>query len=66
MTKTDYGFSWGPVEVERAAHFAGNRKAKKPGHYVLSVKTETQSIDIYVSEGGRSIRVFKEGKELKA
>jgi hypothetical protein len=63
-TDTQYGFTWGPLEVTRLAHFKprGDRES-----YVVRVATETgKHVDIYVSRTGRSLRVFDSGKELKA
>jgi len=51
----EYGFTWGPVTVQRTA-------VMPQGHHVLTVN----GLDIYVSPTGRSVRVFRDGKELKA
>lgn len=53
-----FGFDWGPVTVTRIAHFAP-RKGREC--YVL----EVNNLNIYVSKTGRSVRVFRDGKELK-
>lgn len=53
-----YGFKWGPVEVTRIAHFEP-RKGREC--YAL----EVNGVNIYVSKTGRSVRVFRDGKELK-
>ena len=55
---TSYGFDWGPVSVTRVAHFEP-RKGREC--YVLDVN----DVHIYVSKTGRSVRVFRDGKELK-
>lgn len=58
---TDYGFTWGPIEIERTAEIL-----RDGGLYrVLTVKTDSKEITIYVSPAGRSVRVFQNGKELK-
>jgi hypothetical protein len=58
-----YGFRWGNLVVERLASFAariyGDDRTR-----VLRIKTDQSSIEVYVSPGGRSIRVFKKGREL--
>jgi hypothetical protein len=52
-----YGFRWGQVVVQRAAEY-DNRK-------VLRIKPDHgKDISIYVSATGRSIRVYRDGKEL--
>lgn len=57
LTNGPYGFAWGPVEVRRTM--------SHKGCVVLTVETGTgQSIDVYVSRTGRSLRVFKDHKEL--
>ncbi|MFC0626140.1 hypothetical protein [Kribbella deserti] len=57
------GFCWGPLEVKRIARF--NPRADREC-YVVQVVTDTgQAVDIYVSKTGRSLRVFRGGKELK-
>jgi hypothetical protein len=57
LTNGPYGFAWGPVEVRR--------RMSHNGRVVLTVETDTgQSIDVYVSRTGRSLRVFKNHKEL--
>jgi hypothetical protein len=54
VTHGEYGFAWGPVYVQRTTEI--------DGRVVLTVTTDTgQSIDIYVSRTGRSLRVFKKG-----
>lgn len=62
MNTTQYGFQWGPLEVTRIAHFEP-RKGREC--YVLAVETEHGALNVYVSKTGRSMRVFREGKELK-
>lgn len=56
---TDYGFVYGPMEVIRAAKVVG--KQGKVKSFIITVATERESVDIYVSPGGRSIRVFRTG-----
>lgn len=47
---TDYGFEWGPVEVERVAHF-------RDRGYFISVGSSYYRVEIYVSERGRTVKV---------
>ena len=51
-----YGFRWGQVDVVRNMEYRGLRS--------LSIVTEHAEIEIGVSAGGRSIRVYRDGKEL--
>lgn len=60
---TLHGFNWGPMKVIRAARFAG--RPRHPGNRVVIIETRYESVSVYVTEGGRSIRIFKDGKELK-
>ncbi|MBW4813331.1 hypothetical protein [Rhodococcus qingshengii] len=59
---TRFGFKWGPLEVERTSTFHGSHvltiapKGKRKGK---------QAITVYVSKAGQSVRVFKNGKEMK-
>lgn len=46
-----YGFRWGPMVVERLAHI------DKRG-YVLNIKTEHQSMQVYITEKGRKIEAM--------
>ena len=53
-----YGFAWGPVIVERTAHIDGRG-------YVVTVRTPGSyepSVQVYVSEKGRVMRVYPRGK----
>lgn len=60
-SSTSYGFTWGPVTVNRLSTFP-----RKNGLcFVLEVETDTQTLNIYVSPTGKSVRVFRNGKELK-
>ena len=59
---TRYGFRWGPMLVERATHLA-LRKGWE--NFVVSVKTDHHDVEVYVSRTGRSVRVWRDGKELK-
>lgn len=56
-SETQYGFTWGPAEVTRMATFRETR--------VLGIRTGRHKVAVYVSPTGRSVRVFKDGKELK-
>jgi len=57
-----YGFQWGQVNVERMADWPD-------GYKTLSIRpsggTHKQGIQIHVSPKGRSIRVFRNGEELR-
>jgi hypothetical protein len=61
-TYTPHGFIWGNLEVTRLAHVRGRGR-------VLVVSPEGQpyskGLQVYISEGGRSVRVWKGGRELK-
>jgi hypothetical protein len=58
LTPGDHGFAWGPVLVERVAEIRGTG--------VIRLTTETGAqLQIYVSRTGKSIRAFKDGKELR-
>lgn len=54
---TDYGFQWGPMEVTRITYLVGRGR-------VLKIRTEHQELEVFVSEKGRNIRVYKNGEEL--
>jgi len=57
---TDYGFQWGPATVERASLIR-----RQGGMYrVLQITAGGHLLNIYISPTGRSLRVFKDGKEL--
>jgi hypothetical protein len=58
---TPFGFSWGPMEVNRCTTFERNDGRTR----VVQVITPFRTVDIYVSETGRSVRVFEQNKELK-
>ena len=61
---TDYGFLWGPMEVVRAATVLG--KGGRIEHFVLTVATEREEVHIFVTPGGRSIKVAnKFGQVIK-
>ena len=50
--------AWGPIVVERTAHIEGRG-------YVVSVRTKgsyERSVQVYVSEKGRSMRVYVRGE----
>lgn len=54
---TPYGFQFGATLVERRAELP-------EGRVVIGVTTEFRNLEIYVSQTGRSVRVFEKGKEL--
>ena len=56
-----YGFQWGPMLVERWAHFRHHTDSES---YVLGVTAGKNKVEVYVSRTGRSVRVWKNGKEL--
>lgn len=58
MSVTDYGFTWGPLAVERATIMPSG------AHVVTVTSSAGKSLDIYVSPAGRSVRVFDRGSEL--
>lgn len=55
---TPYGFRFGPMLVERCMDIDGRG-------VVVTVKAGKRTLDVYCSHGGRSLRVFENGKELK-
>jgi len=60
--ETDYGFIWGAAEVQRMATLG-------EGRVVIGVSTGTgtkrkRRLEIYVSSTGRSVRVWRDGREL--
>ncbi len=57
--ETAYGFQWGNIELTRLAFIP-------KGTRVLEVKIDDGArLTIYVSPKGKSVRVFKNGTELK-
>lgn len=58
-----YGFEWGPIQVTRAGCI--ERRAGKL-HRIITVETPYETLNIYVSPAGKSVRVFRTGKgEMK-
>jgi hypothetical protein len=59
---TPYGFTWGPCEVTRLSWIPGRGRTLE-----ISIKgrPRREGLQVYISDGGRSIRVWKNGKELK-
>jgi hypothetical protein len=59
LVRTLHGFNFGPLIVEATAEF--------PQHVVVTLRTEAgRKVEVYCSQGGRSVRVFVPGKgELK-
>lgn len=53
----EWGFQWGPMRVVRYATFRHNR--------ILGVETDHRRLEVSVSTGGRSVRVWLDGRELK-
>jgi hypothetical protein len=66
---TRYGFQWGPVAVERLASIKDGRGERRRvlGIYIGDSDNphRKQALEIYVSPSGRSVRVWRDGKELK-
>lgn len=62
LAETRYGFRWGPLKVRRTMSFRGT-------HVVViepaSESNRKNAVEVYVSKTGRSVRVFRGGKELK-
>ena len=54
---TMYGFQWGPIEVTRMAHIDGRGR-------VIGIDTPHHRCQLYVSEAGRSIRLWIDGEEV--
>lgn len=52
-----FGFQWGPTWVTRIGHIAGRGR-------LLEIKTDHAKVEIWVSEKGRKVRVWRDGKEL--
>jgi hypothetical protein len=60
VTTTEFGFEWDHVRVQRTA-------TTEKGHKVLTVDGGKKAqVEIYVSKSGSSVRVFRDGVELKA
>lgn len=62
-SQTQYGFQWGPADVSRSTAFE-----HRPGEGLsrsLRVSTPYADLNIYISPTGRSVRVFRAGKELR-
>lgn len=57
MKITQFGFEWGPVRVTRLYSLV--RRDREV--WALDVN----GVEIAVSKTGRSVRVFRDGKELK-
>lgn len=65
VAATDYGFIWAggdgaEVEVTRVAHFPRSNGVCR----VIGLKAGGHRVEVYVSPTGKSVRVFKDGKEL--
>jgi hypothetical protein len=59
-TDDDYGFVWGPATVTRLSTIPSG----KGELYVLGVDSEHHAVQVSVSRTGRSVRVWRDGKEL--
>ncbi|NKS12559.1 hypothetical protein GS580_16605 [Rhodococcus hoagii] len=57
---TQYGFRWGSAEVARVMKHQGTHVGE-----VGPAGRPQDGVEVYVSPTGRSIRVFKNGLELK-
>lgn len=51
---SEFGFEWGPMMVERWAHIEGRGR-------VVAITAPGRKLQVYVSEQGRSVRVFDVG-----
>lgn len=61
---TQYGFTWGPMEVTRITSFS--RGKNRGTSRILELNTDAgRKLQIYVSPTGRSVRVWRDGEELK-
>ena len=57
-----YGFRWGPIKVIRYAAF---QRPKGELCRVIGIESDAApTLHIYVSPTGRSVRVYRNGKEL--
>lgn len=61
VNETPYGFKFGPALVERVAVF----QRSNGDYHVIGIKTDHQSLAIYVSPTGKSVRVFSDHREMK-
>lgn len=57
---SQFGFTWGPMEVTRIAAFAPR---KDRFARILGIKTPRADVEVYVTQTGM-VRVWKNGKEL--
>jgi hypothetical protein len=48
---TQYGFDWGPMQVERLAHVEGRG-------YALMIRTKDCELQVYVTEKGKKIKSY--------
>ncbi len=66
LSTNEYGFNWRPKNA--TAWTRVHRLWSHQGRAVLRIDSgdpdAASTLDIYVSRGGRSIRVFRGGKEL--
>lgn len=65
--ETEFGIRWGPLEIERMA--AIDRGSRNGGYtrvvrIVAGERHQDKDLVVYVSETGRSLRVFRDGREL--
>ena len=54
---SEFGFDWGPMSVTRMAHI-------EERGYVVGVRTDHDSIQVFVSQKGRKIRIWRGNDEL--
>ena len=57
--ETRYGFRFGPMLVEREGEIIGRGVE-------ITITAGNRRLVVYASHGGRSLRVFEDGKELVA
>lgn len=53
---TRWGFIWGVAKVARVMQYRGSR--------ILAIDTLHRHLEISISPTGRSVRVWRDGKEL--
>lgn len=57
-----FGFRWGPLVVQRAASMV---RATGECRVLRLIPDHGPRLDVYVSPTGRSVRVFRDGQELR-
>lgn len=57
LTLNEYGFTWGPLRVERTMSLKGS--------VVIRIFAGDNELEVYASPTGRSLRAWKNHKEMK-